>query len=116
MRWLIAATCSAGVAIAMASPAIAAPAPPTIPSDAAIAQYIEGVPSATGLVPTGKAPPPGGGAALPAGLRAKVEKTAGTDAPPLLRIVQDPRFRAPPERSAARPAPTTARPRASATP
>ena len=97
MRRLIAATCSAGVAVVVASPAIAGAPPPTVPSDAAIAQYIEVVPSATGLVPTGEAASPASGAALPTAVRAKVERTAGVDAPALLDLAQDPRFGAPPE-------------------
>jgi hypothetical protein len=109
MRRLIAATCSAGVAIAMASPAAGAP-PPTVPSDAAIGQYIEVVPSATGLVPTGVVPSPAKGAALPTALQAEVERTAGADAPALLRIAQDPRFGAPRPRTVRAPR-TVARPR-----
>src|SRR5689334_18143423 len=92
MRMLIAATCSAGVAVALASPAIAAAPPPTVPSDAAIAQYVEAVPSATGPVATGGAASRAGAAALSTALRAKVERTAGADAPALLHLAQDPRF------------------------
>ena len=101
MRRLIAATCSAGVAVVVASPAIAGAPPPTVPSDAAIAQYIEAVPSATGPVPIGEAASPASGAALPTAVRAKVERTAGVDAPALLDLAQDPRFGARPESRAA---------------
>ena len=97
MRRLIAA-CSAGVAVVVASPAIAAAPPPTVPSDAAIAQYIEAVPSATGPVPIGEAASPASSAALPTAVRAKVERTAGADAPALLQIAQDPKFGARPVR------------------
>ena len=96
MRRLIAATCSAGVAVVVASPAIAAAPPPAVPSDAAIAQYIEAVPSATGPVAIGEAAPPASGAALPTAVRAKVERTAGVDAPVLLDLAEDPRFGARP--------------------
>ena len=97
MRMLIAATCSAGVAVVLASPAIAAAPPPTVPSDAAIAQYVEAVPSATGPVATGGAASPASGAALSTALRAKVERAAGADAPALLQLAQDPRFGTRPE-------------------
>jgi hypothetical protein len=100
MRRLIAAACSAGIAVVGASPAIAAAPPPKVPSDAAIAQYIEVVPSATGPVPIGEAASPASGAALPTALRAKVERTAGVDAPALLDLAQDPRFGARPVRRA----------------
>ena len=102
MRRLIAATCSAGVAVVVASPAIAGAPPPTVPSDAAIAQYIEAVPSATGPVPIGEPASPASGAALPTAVRAKVERTAGVDAPALLDLAQDPRFGARPESRAPR--------------
>jgi hypothetical protein len=98
MRRLIAAACSAGVAVVAASPAIAAAPPPTVPSDSAIAQYIEAVPSATGPVPIGGAASPASSAALPTAVRAKVERTAGADAPALLQIAQDPKFGARPVR------------------
>ena len=104
MRRLIAATCSAGVAVVVASPAIAGAPPPTVPSDAAIAQYIEAVPSATGPVPIGEAASPASSVALPTAVRAKVERTAGADAPALLQLAQDPRFGAPTE-SRGRPIP-----------
>ena len=114
MRRLIAATCSAGVAVVVASPALAATPPPTVPSDAAIGQYIEVVPSATGLVPTGGARPRASGAALPAAVRAKVETGAGADAPALLELAQDPRFT--PQKRPARAAPATPRHRADPAP
>jgi hypothetical protein len=98
IRTILAASLSAGVAFVVASPAAAAGQPPTVPSDAAIAQYIEAVPSATGAVPVGgraaKASP------LPRAVRAKVERTAGADASALLDIAQDPRFGARPVASA----------------
>jgi hypothetical protein len=97
MRRLIAAACSAGIAVVVASPAIAGAPPPTVPSDAAIAQYIEVVPSATGPVPIGETASSASGGALPTALRAKVERTAGVDAPALLDLAQDPRFGARPE-------------------
>ena len=119
MRRLIAATCSAGVAVVLASPAIAGAPPPTAPSDAAIAQYIEALPSATGPAAIGQAASPASGAALPTALRAKVERTAGADAPALLDLAQDPRFATRPESRAhaaraihqhrASPAPSTPR-------
>jgi len=92
----MAATCSAGVAVVLASPATAGTPPPIPPSDAAIAQYIEAVPTATGLAPIGEAASPTTVAALATAVRARVERTAGEDAPALLRIAQDPRFGAQP--------------------
>ena len=94
---------SAGVAVVVTSPATAAAPPPTVPSDAAIAQYIEAVPSATGPAPVGG--PAGKASALPPSVRAKVERTAGADAPALLAIAQDTRFGA---RPVARPKPAPA--------
>jgi len=90
MRSILAASLSAGVAFVVTSPAAAAGPPPTVPSDAAIAQYIEAVPSATGPAPVGVSA--GKASALPSSVRAKVERTAGADAPALLAIAQDPRF------------------------
>ena len=113
MRRLIAATCSAGVAVVLASPAIAGAPPPTLPPDAAIAQYVEGVPTATGLATLGEAASPAIRATLPTAVRAKVERTAGADAPALLQIAQDPRLGARPVR---RPTPTPAVPRPRADP
>jgi hypothetical protein len=92
MRMLLAATCAAGVAIVVASPATARAPSPTSPSEAAIAQYVEAVPSATGPVSVGEPASTGHAAALPPAVRAKVEKTAGADAPLLLQITQDARF------------------------
>lgn len=116
MRGLIAATCSAGVAVVVASPAIAGAPPPTIPSDAAIDQYVEAVPSATGPVPIGEAASRASGAALPTAVRAKVERTAGVDAPALLHLAQDSRFGAPPSKSRANPARAIPRHRANPAP
>ena len=91
MRTILAASLSAGVAIAVASPAIAAsPPPPTVSSQAALAQYIEAVPSATGPTPVGGAAAKA--STLPPAVRAKVERTAGSDATALLDIAQDSRF------------------------
>ena len=92
MRMLLAATCSAGVAVVAASPANAGAPSPTAPSEAAIAQYVEAVPSATGPVPVGEQASTGHAAALPPAVRAKVERTAGADAAVLVQIAQDPRF------------------------
>src|SRR5262245_52069902 len=100
MRMLIAATCSAGAAVVLASPAIAADSPPSVPSTAAIAQYIEAVPSSTGPVPIGGAASPAVSTPLATGVRAKVERTAGADAPALLDLAQDSRFGARPVRRA----------------
>jgi len=108
MRRLIAATCSAGVAVVGASPANAGTPPPIAPSDAAIAQYVEAVPTATGLAPIGEAASPATGSALATAVRAKVERTAGADAPSLLQLAEDPRFGA---RPVSRPKPTRAIPR-----
>ena len=80
MRMLLAATCSAGVAVVAASPANAGAPSPTAPSEAAIAQYVEAVPSATGPVPVGEQASIGHAAALSPAVRAKVERTAGADA------------------------------------
>ena len=120
MRRIIAATCCAGVAVVVASPAIAAAPPTTIPSDAAIAQYIEAIPSATGPVAIGEPAPPASGAALPTAVRAEVERTAGVDAPALLDLAEDPRFVVPRQSPAnpargnpgqgAKPAPASPRP------
>jgi hypothetical protein len=107
MRTLIAATCSAGVAVVVASPAIAG-APPPVPPDAAIAQYVEAVPTATGLAQVGGVASPVSGARLETAVRAKVERAAGADAPALLQIAQNPRFGA---RPVSRPKPTPAAPR-----
>ena len=98
MRMLLAATCSAGVAVVVASPATAGAPPPIAPSDAAIAQYIEAVPSATGLAPVGA---PAHATTLSPVVRAKVEQTAGADAHLLINITQDPRFGARPVARAA---------------
>ena len=100
MRRLIAAACSAGLAVVAASPAIAGAPPPGVPSDAAIAQYIEVVPSAEGPVPIGGAASPAVTAPLPTAVRAKVERTAGADGPALLDLAQDARFGARPVRRA----------------
>ena len=101
MRSILAASLSAGVAVVVTSPATAAAPPPTVPSDAAIAQYVEAIPSATGPAPVGG--PAGKASALPPSVRTKVERTAGADAPALLAIAQDPRFgvRPAPRREAA---------------
>ena len=93
MRMLLAVTCSAGVAVLPASPATADAPPPGAPSDAAIAQYVEAVPSVGGPVPVGE---PGVATTLPPGVRAKVEKAAGADAPLLIDITADSRFGARP--------------------
>ena len=114
MRRIIAAACCAGVAVVVASPAIAAAPPPAIPSDAAIAQYIEAIPSATGPVAIGEPAPPASGAALATAVRAEVERTAGVDAPALLDLAEDPRFVIPRQSRAnparANPAPAIPRP------
>jgi hypothetical protein len=96
MRMLLAATLAAGFAVVVASPATADGPPPTLPSDAAIAQYAEAVPSARGPVPVGVPATNAHAAGLPLAVRAHVERTAGADAPALLHIAQDPRFGAPP--------------------
>ena len=93
MRMLLAVTCSAGVAVLLASPATADPPSPGAPSDAAIAQYVEAVPSVGGLVPVGE---PADATTLPPVVRAKVEQTAGADAPMLIDITADSRFGARP--------------------
>src|SRR3954471_20955335 len=93
MRMLVAATCSAGIAVVVASPATAAAPSPIAPSDAAIAQYVEVVPSASGLVPVGV---PAHATMLTPFVRAKVEQTAGSDARALINITQDSRFGARP--------------------
>ena len=102
MRMLLAATCVAGAAVVLAPSAIAGAPSPTPPSDAAIAQYLEAVPSATGPVPVGELTAPA--ALLPALVRAKVERTAGADAPVLLHVAEDPKFGARPV-ARAKPAP-----------
>ena len=94
MRTVLAASLSAGVAVVMASPAAATAPPPTVPSAAAIAQYVEAVPSATGSAPIGG--PGGKASALPPSVRTKVERTAGADASALLNIAQDSRYGARP--------------------
>ena len=97
MRMLRTATFAVGLAVVVASPATAGGPPPTVPSDAAIAQYVEAVPSATGPVPVGaSATTAHAAAALPPAVRRNVERTAGTDAPVLLHIAQDPQYGAPP--------------------
>ena len=93
MRMLLAATCSAGVAVLLASPATAGDPPPGDPAYAAISQYVEAVPSVTGLVPVGE---PADATTLPPTVRAKVEQTAGADAPALIDITADSRFGARP--------------------
>ena len=93
MRMLLAVTCSAGVAVLLASPATADAPPPGAPTDAAIAQYVEAVPSVGGPVPVGE---PGVATTLPPAVRAKVEKAAGADAPLLIDITADSRFGARP--------------------
>ena len=93
MRMLLAVTCSAGVAVLLASPATADAPPPGAPSDAAIAQYVEAVPSVGGPVPVGE---PGVATTLPPAVRAKVEQAAGADAPLLIDITADSRFGARP--------------------
>src|SRR5215475_3620546 len=110
MRRLIAATCSAGVAVVVASPAIAGAPPPKAPSDAAIAQYVEAVPTATGPAPVGGAASPAVATGLETAVRAKVERTAGADAPALIQLARDPRFGA---RPVGRAKPTRAVPRQS---
>jgi hypothetical protein len=95
MRRLRTATFAAGLALVVASPATAKGPSPTVPSDAAIAQYIEAVPSATGPVPVGE-PAAAHAAELPPAVRANVKRTAGADAPVLLHIAQDPRYGARP--------------------
>jgi hypothetical protein len=89
MRTLLAAIC---LSVVVVSPATAGVPSPTAPSEAAIAQYLEAVPSATGLVPVGEAASTGRAALLPAAVRTKVETTAGADASVLLHIAQDTRF------------------------
>lgn len=96
MRMVFAAALAAGLSVAVASPATAGGPPPTVPSDAAIAQYVEAVPTATGHVPVGGPATIAHVAALPRAVRADVEKTAGADAPVLLHIAQDPRYGARP--------------------
>ena len=96
MRSLGTATFAAGLALVVASPATAKGPPPTVPSDAAIAQYVEAVPSATGPVPVGEAATTAHAATLPPAVRGNVERTAGDDAPVLLHIAQDPRYGARP--------------------
>ena len=93
MRMLLAATCSAGVAALLASPATAAAPLPGTPSDAAIAQYVEAVPSVSGPVPVGE---PAKTTTLPPAVRAKIEQAAGDDAPLLIDITADSRFGARP--------------------
>jgi hypothetical protein len=93
MRLLLAATCSAGVAVLSASPATAGAPSPGVPSDAAIAQYVEVVPSVSGLVPVGER---ADATTLPPAVRAKIEQTAGADAPLLIDITADSRFGARP--------------------
>ena len=93
MRMLLAVTCSAGVAVVLASPATADAPSPGAPSDAAIAQYVEAVPSVSGPVPVGE---PADATTLPPAVRAKVEQTAGADAPLLIDITADSRFGARP--------------------
>ena len=102
MRMLRTATFAAGLAVVVASPATAGGPPPTVPSDAAIAQYVEAVPSATGPVPVGGPATTAHAAALPPAVRGNIERTAGADAPVLLHIAQDPRYGA---RPVARPRP-----------
>ena len=109
----MAGTCSAGVALVMASPAIAGDPPPTAPTDAAIAQYVEAVLTETGPAPIGGDPTPAVEAAVSTAVRAKIERTAGADAPALLQVAQDPRFGA---RPVARAKPTRATPRHRADP
>ncbi len=96
MRRLCTATFAAGLALVVTSPATAKGPSPTVPSDAAIAQYVEAVPSATGPVPVGEPATTAHAAALPLAVRANVERTAGADAPVLLHIAQDPRYGARP--------------------
>jgi hypothetical protein len=96
MRRLRTVTFAAGLALVVASPATAKGPSPTVPSDAAIAQYIEAVPSATGPVPVGEPATTAHAEALPPAVRDNVERTAGADAPVLLHIAQDPRYGARP--------------------
>ena len=96
MRMLRTATFAVGLAVVVAAPATAGGPPPTVPSDAAIAQYVEAVPSATGPVPVGAAETTAHAAALPPAVRGSIERTAGADAPVLLHIAQDPRYGARP--------------------
>jgi hypothetical protein len=96
LRRLRTATFVAGLALVVASPAAAHGPSPVVPSDAAIAQYVEAVPSATGPVPVGVAATTAHVAALPPAVRSNVERTAGADAPVLLHIAQDPRYGARP--------------------
>ena len=110
MRMLLAVTCSAGVAVLLASPATADAPPPGAPSDAAIAQYVEAVPSVGGPVPVGE---PGVATTLPPAVRAKVEQSAGDDAPLLIDITADSRFGA---RPVARANPAAVGPTKQATP
>ncbi len=110
MRMLLAVTCSAGVAVVLASPATADAPPPGAPSDAAIAQYVEAVPSVSGPVPVGERAE---GSTLPPAVRAKVEQTAGADAPLLIGITADSRLGA---RPVARANPARANPEADTAP
>ena len=93
MQMLLAATCSAGAAMLLASPATAGAPSPGAPSDAAIAQYVEAVPSVSGLVPVGER---ADATTLPPAVRARIEQTAGVDAPLLIDIAADSRFGARP--------------------
>ena len=97
MRMLRTATFAVCLAVVVAAPATAGGPPPTVPSDAAIAQYVEAIPSATGPVPVGAAETIAhAAAALPPAVRGSIERTAGADAPVLLHIAQDPRYGARP--------------------
>ena len=96
MRMLLCATCSAGLAALAASPATAGSPPPGSPPDAAIAQYVEAVPSPAGPVPVGAGAKVAGTTALQPAVRAKVEHEAGADASRLIDIAQNPRFGARP--------------------
>lgn len=96
MRMLVAATLAAGFPVVAASPATAKGPSPTVPSDAAISQYIEAVPSTTGPVPVGTPATTAHVTALPRSVRVNVQRTAGADAPVLLHIAQDPRYGARP--------------------
>jgi hypothetical protein len=96
MRIVLAVTFSVGVTAVMAASAPAATRASPTPSEAAIAQYVEAVPSATGPVPVGTPASAGRVATLAPTVRAKVESEAGADAPVLIHIAEDPRFGARP--------------------
>ncbi len=96
MRMLLATTVAAGFPVVVASPATAGGPSPPVPSDAAIAQYVEAVPSATGPAPVGEPATTAHVAPLPRVVRSNVERTAGADAPVLIHIAQDPRYGARP--------------------